>query len=74
MSKKDRDEPKLFTQGNRYHVSVEAGRADELREHLRSHGIRAGPAERLAGMYVSFALAGDIDPEQVEAILEQWGR
>jgi hypothetical protein len=70
----NRDEPKLFTQGNRHHVSVEAGRADALREHLRSHGIRAGPAERLVGKYVSFELAGDIDPEAVETILGQWER
>ena len=43
------DARKLFTQGNRHHVFVEAGRADELREYLRSHGIRTGPVERLAG-------------------------
>jgi hypothetical protein len=56
--------------GGRKVVHVEAGRGEELREHLASHGIRS----RVSEAFDRLELEDDASPEVVQAILDQWER
>jgi hypothetical protein len=72
MVKNRGDKPELFSQGDRHFITVDVAKADALREHLRSHNITTSSPEGSAGPYVSIELGGDVDPESVQAILDQW--
>jgi hypothetical protein len=59
--------------GDRLVVHAPAGRGEELRLHLQSHGVRAlvsplaeGPFDRLE--------VEDVDPETLQTLLDQWER
>ena len=63
---------KVLTVGNNRMIHVEKGRGEELREHLASHGISSQVSRLAEAPFDRLALEGNVDPEIVQAILDQW--
>jgi hypothetical protein len=55
-------------------IHVENGRGEELRQHLASHGITSKVSRSAGAPFERLALEGNVDPEVVQAILDQWER
>jgi hypothetical protein len=68
----DIEERRLYETGKGYVVHVPTGRGEELRLHLESHGIPSRVSRLAEGPFDRLELDGDIDPEVVQAILDQW--
>ena len=68
------EEGTLYEIGGGYVVHVPAGRGEELRLHLESHGVPAHVSRLAEGPFDRLELEGDVDPEVVQAILDQWER
>jgi hypothetical protein len=63
---------KVMTVGNRKVIDVEAGRGEELREHLASHGVSAHVRCLDRAGCDRLTLDQDADPETVQTILDEW--
>ena len=62
----------IFPAGDQHVVHVPLGRGEELRIHLRSHGVDSLVSQPAETPYERLELPGDIDPEAIQAILDQW--
>ena len=58
--------------GRRRYISVSAGRALDLHNYLRSHGVRSAPPEPAFTGFESIELAHDIDVGGVQTLLNAW--
>jgi hypothetical protein len=65
---------KVLTVGNKRIIHVENGRGEELRQHLASHGITSQVSRVAGAPFDRLTLEGTVDPEVVQAILDQWER
>ena len=65
---------KVLTIGDKRVIHVENGRGEELRQHLASHGITCQVSRVAGAPFDRLALEGNVDPEIVQAILDQWER
>jgi hypothetical protein len=55
-------------------IHAPAGRGEELRVHLASHGIQAESSQLAEGSFDRLELEGDVDTEAVQAVLDLWER
>ena len=55
-------------------IHVPAGRGDELRLHLASHGYEARVSRIAEAPFDRLELENDADTEAVQAILDEWER
>ena len=53
-------------------VHVANGRAEELRQHLASHGISATVSPAAETSSECLEIAGDVDAEVLQAIIDNW--
>lgn len=72
MAKKYTD-PDIYVLQDRRFIRTPAGRGEELRLHLASHGITSR-VHRLAEGLDRVDLVGDVDPVTIQAILDLWER
>jgi hypothetical protein len=63
---------KVYPVEGRYIVHAPAGRGEELRIHLASHGIATASSQPATGSFDRLEVAGDIDAEAVQTILDHW--
>jgi hypothetical protein len=68
----DVEEGTLCEVGGKFVVHVQQERGEELRLHLEAQGIAARLSEPAAAPFDRLELDGDIDPEVVQSILDQW--
>ncbi len=68
------EELKVFPVGGQNVVHVANGRGEELRVHLESHGIHAQVSPAAETGFERLEVEGDVDPEALQAILDQWER
>jgi hypothetical protein len=59
--------------GRRF-IHAPAGRGEELRLHLASHGIRSELSTLAAADFDRLELDADANPVEVQAILDHWER
>src|SRR4029453_17917080 len=62
------------TVGGRHFIQVLDGRGEELQLHLASHGIRSRVSPQVEAPCERLEVVGDLDPEVLQAILDQWER
>jgi hypothetical protein len=72
MSSHREPEVELFKVGSHRVIHVPAGRGDELRIHLESHGIPAAVSRVAEAPFDRLELQGDVDIGAVQAILDHW--
>jgi hypothetical protein len=65
---------KVFPAGGWNIVHVPNERGEELRIHLESHGIRSKVSPPAGTSYERVEIEGDIDPEDLQAIIDCWER
>jgi hypothetical protein len=65
---------KVYPVDGRSFVHAPAGRGEELRVHLASHGIQAEASQLAEGPFDRLELEGCNDVEAVQAILDLWER
>ena len=58
--------------GGQLVVHVENGRAEELRQHLASHGISAIVSPAAETPFERLEIDGNVDPEDVQSIVDEW--
>jgi hypothetical protein len=68
------EELKVFPVGGQNIVHVPNGRGEELRVHLESHGIHSQVSPAAETGYDRLVVEGGVDPESLQAILDQWER
>ena len=68
------EEVELSTVNGRHFLHVPAGRGEEFRIHLASHGIGASVSRLAEAPFDRLELEEGVDPEQVRTILEHWQR
>jgi hypothetical protein len=59
--------------GHRF-VFAPVGRGEELRLHLAAHGIQPVNQRPEGVAFDRLELAGDVDPDAVQAVLDGWAR
>jgi len=67
-------ELKVFPIGGQNVIHVPQGRGEELRIHLESHGIRSKVSPPAGAPFERLEVEGDVDPEALQAIVDQWER
>jgi len=65
---------KVYPVDGRYFVHAPAGRGEELRLHLASHGIAARVSELAEADFDRLELDEEIDPVAVQVVLDHWER
>jgi len=70
----DVEELKVYPAGGQLVVHVPGGRGEELRLHLESHGVRLKVSPTAQRTFERLEVEGDVDPETLQAIVDQWGR
>jgi hypothetical protein len=65
---------KVFAVDGRFFVHAPAGRGNELRVHLASHGIDSEVSELAEAAFDRLELKGSIDSVVVQALLDEWER
>jgi hypothetical protein len=63
---------KVFTVGSQKVIHVDNGRGEELRQHLASHGISAKVSPAAETSFERLEIAGEVDAEVLQAIVDQW--
>jgi hypothetical protein len=58
--------------GTRHYIHVQAGRALELHNYLRSHRVRSFPPQPSFTGFDSIDLANGIDVGRIQALLNAW--
>jgi hypothetical protein len=64
----------VTTVGGRQVIDLLDGRGEELRLHLASHGIPSRFCPSAEPTSERLEVGGDVDPEVLQAILDQWER
>jgi hypothetical protein len=68
------EELKVFHVGGQNIIHVPNGRGEELRVHLEAHGIHSKVSPTTSTAYERLEVEGDVDPETLQALVDQWER
>ncbi len=74
MQARDVQELRVYPAGKQLVVHVPNGRGEELRVHLAAHGIEAKVSPAAQTPFERLEVAGDIDAEALQAIVDEWER
>jgi hypothetical protein len=67
-------EREVMTVRGRQVIHVSHGRGEELQLHLASHGIHSTVSPPAEPPYERLEVDGDVDPEVLQTIVDQWER
>ncbi len=74
MAEEQLEELKVYPAGGFNVIHVPYGRGEELRLHLESHGISAKVSPPAGTIYERLEVEGDVDPDDLQAIVDCWER